>query len=162
MSYRAILLLALATLAVGGLGACGDDDDDDDGTTAAVETGTTTGTGAAGALTIKMGDFFFDPKDATAQAGSTTISAPNEGQVEHELVLFKSDADPASLPTSGNEVDEEALEEEGAEEAGEIEEVAPGQSKEGTFDLTAGKYVMFCNLPSHYEQGMYGSLTVSK
>ena len=28
-----------------------------------------------------------------------------------------------------------------------------------TFKLTAGKYVMFCNLPAHYAQGMYGTLT---
>jgi uncharacterized cupredoxin-like copper-binding protein len=56
-------------------------------------------------------------------------------------------------------VDEAKLEAEGAD-AGEIADVAPGDTKKGTFKLTAGKYVMFCNLPGHYTQGMYGTLTV--
>ncbi|MGZ5326593.1 MAG: plastocyanin/azurin family copper-binding protein [Solirubrobacterales bacterium] len=43
---------------------------------------------------------------------------------------------------------------------GEIEGVQPGQSKSGSFEFTPGKYVMFCNLPAHYKQGMYGSITV--
>jgi uncharacterized cupredoxin-like copper-binding protein len=157
MGHRSASILvgaALAAVAVGGCG--GDDDDDGGGATTAADTGTAAG---AGAVSIDMGDFFFDPKDVTTKAGSVTISAPNIGQVEHELVLFKSDADPASLPVSGGDVDEEALEEQGAEEAGEIEEVQPGETKEATIELTAGKYVMFCNLPAHYQQGMYGSLT---
>ena len=28
-----------------------------------------------------------------------------------------------------------------------------------TVDLTPGKYAMICNLPGHYQRGMYGSLT---
>jgi uncharacterized cupredoxin-like copper-binding protein len=154
MRFRSTLILVAAIAAVVVVG-CGDGDDGGDG-------GTTAGadTTAAGALTIEMGDFFFDPKDATAEAGSVTISAPNVGGVVHELVVFKSDADPASLPVSGAEVDEAALEEQGAELAGEIEDVEAGQTKSGSFDLTLGKYVMFCNIPSHYAQGMYGSVTV--
>ncbi len=156
MRYRSILILVVAALAVGAVAGCGGDDDGDgDGTTTAADTGT-----GAGAVTVELGDFSFDPKDATAEAGPVIVSAPNVGKVEHELVLFKTDDDPASLPVSGDEVDEEALAEQGAEEAGEIEDVPPGQTKEGSFDLTAGKYVMFCNLPAHYEQGMYGSFTV--
>jgi uncharacterized cupredoxin-like copper-binding protein len=147
-----------AALAAVAIGACGGDDDGDDG---GATTGADTGTAAgAGTVTVEMGDFFFDPKDVTADAGSVTISAPNVGQVEHELVLFKTDADPASLPVSGGDVDEEALGKQGAEEAGEIADVPPGQTKEKSFKLTAGKYVMFCNLPAHYQQGMYGSVTV--
>jgi uncharacterized cupredoxin-like copper-binding protein len=145
----------VAALAVVAIGACGGDDDGDDGGGTAADT-----EAAAGPVTIEMGDFFFDPKEVTASAGSVTISAPNVGDVEHELVLFKSDVDPASLPVAGGEVDEAALEEQGAEEAGEIEEVAPGQTKKKAFELTTGEYVMFCNLPTHYEQGMYGSVTV--
>jgi uncharacterized cupredoxin-like copper-binding protein len=159
MRHRAILLLVFAALAAVGFAACGDDDDDG-GATESAGTETTTPAGSSGGVTIEMGDYFFQPKDAAAKAGSVTIDAPNIGQVEHELVLFKTNADPASLPLSGSDVDEAALEKSGAEEGGEIEEVGPGESEEGTFDLTPGKYVMFCNLPGHYERGMYGSLTV--
>ena len=107
-----------------------------------------------------MGDYFFDPKAASAVAGSVTITAPNEGEIVHELVLAKTDADPAKLPTTSNgEVDEAKLEASG-EVAGEIADVEPGDTKQGTFKLTAGRYVMFCNVPGHYKQGMYGTLTV--
>ena len=92
-------------------------------------------------------------------AGPVTITTPNGGQVEHELVLLKTDRSPTSLPVKGNEVDEEGLEAKGVETPGEIEEVGPGQTKSGSFKL-AGSYVMICNLPGHFQKGMYGSLTV--
>lgn len=159
MRNRSIVLVLFVLVPFAVIG-CGDDDDGDsgDGTTATADTQSTEA--ATGGLTIKMGDYFFDPKNATSAAGSVEITTPNEGKVEHELVLFRSDADPASLPLAGGEVDEAALEAEGGENVGEIEEVQPGQSKSGSFELTPGKYVMFCNLPAHYKQGMYGSITV--
>lgn len=156
--------VALAFGLIGGViatGCGGDDGTDDDTTTTAAQT---TGAAAptAGAVEIKMGDYFFDPKDATAKAGSATIDAPNVGKVEHELVLFKSDLDPASLPTAPDGgVDEEKLDQVG-QEAGEIPDVEPGDSGSSKFDLTPGKYVMFCNVPGHYAKGMYGSVTVTK
>ncbi len=124
----------------------------------------TTGGGASGGKTveIKMGDFFFAPKDASAQAGPTVIEAPNEGSVEHELVVFKTNMDPAKLPTEANgEVNEEKMDEV-AESAGEIPDVEAGDTKTGNFKLNPGTYVMFCNLPGHYAQGMYGTITVTK
>jgi uncharacterized cupredoxin-like copper-binding protein len=152
-------LLAMAAFALmTGVFAAGCGGGDNTTTTAAQTTG-----GAApssGAVEIKMGDYFFDPKDATAKAGSATIDVPNDGKVEHELVLFKTDMDPAQLPTAADGgVDEEALDK-SAQEVGEVTDVEPGDSGSGKFDLTPGKYVMFCNLPGHYAQGMYGSLTV--
>jgi len=147
-------LLAIAALLVAG---CGSSD-----STTTTETTTAASGGKGATLEIKMGDFYFAPKDATAKAGPTTIEAPNEGSVEHELVLFKTNMNPAKLPTEADgSVDEEKLDEV-AEEAGEIADVESGDTKSEKFDLTPGKYVMFCNLPGHYAQGMYGSLTVTK
>ena len=100
-----------------------------------------------------MTEFAFDPKDAIAKAGKVTITAPNDGTVVHELVLLKTDADPAALPKKGDEVDESSS-------VGEIADVEPGSTKKATFKLAPGKYAMVCALPGHYEGGMYGSLTV--
>jgi uncharacterized cupredoxin-like copper-binding protein len=120
------------------------------------------GSGGSASLEIKMGDFFFAPRNVAVTAGKTTISAPNEGTVEHELVLFKTNMDPAKLPTEANGgVDEEKMDEI-AEEGGEVSDVEAGETKSGKFNLTPGRYVMFCNLPGHYAQGMYGTLTVTK
>lgn len=159
--HKTLLPLALLALAAILVAGCGGDDNTTTATTEA-ETAAGGGGGAAATLTIKMGDFYFEPENATAQAGATTIEAPNEGSVEHELVLFKTNMNPAKLPTEANgEVDEEKLDEE-ALEIGEIADVEAGETGSGKFRLTPGKYVMFCNLPGHYAQGMYGSLTVSE
>jgi uncharacterized cupredoxin-like copper-binding protein len=160
MRSRTWLLVAGATAVAGLLFAgCGSSKGSDAGTTAAAGSQSSTTSGGAG-LTVKMGDYSFTPSNPTVKAGKVTITSPNDGQVEHEMVVLKTDRNPASLPVHGNEVDEEGLEAKGVENAGEIEEVGPGQTKSTDFNLTPGKYVMICNVPGHYKLGMYGSITV--
>jgi uncharacterized cupredoxin-like copper-binding protein len=152
MILALVAILALTAL----MAACGGDDEDN-----GEEAEETTATSAASAeeqLDIEMGDYFFKPDDASVTAGSVGITAPNVGDVEHELVIFKTDENPADLPVSDGNVDEAALEAQGAEEIGELEAEA-GETAEGAFDLAAGSYAMICNLPGHYQKGMYGSLT---
>lgn len=156
---RLLALLGLGVLAVSAvaLSACGSTDNNSGQAEAA-------GEAPAGAQTlpVKLDDFSFSPKNATAQAGSVTIEASNDGAVVHELVLFETNTDPAKLPTEANgEVNEDKLAQT-AESPGEIEDVDPGKTKSGKFDLTPGKYVMFCNVPGHYAADMYGTLTVTK
>jgi uncharacterized cupredoxin-like copper-binding protein len=118
---------------------------------------TTTAPAAGGQpLKIEMGEFYYKPQDVQAKAGTVTIDADNVGGAPHELVLAKTDVDPAKLPTvADGSVDEASL-----DVPGEIEEVEGGAAGTVTLDLKSGKYVMFCNLPAHYAAGMYGSLTV--
>lgn len=129
---------------------CGSDDTTSDTTSSAT---TETTQAASAAITIRMTEFAFSPKDARAKAGKVTITAPNDGNVVHELVVLRTDADPAALPMDGADVDESTS-------VGEIADVEPGDTKKTTLDLEPGAYVMVCALPGHYESGMYGSLTV--
>jgi uncharacterized cupredoxin-like copper-binding protein len=153
MRARTMMAVALC-VATGGVvvAGCGGDDGNDSGSTTTQKSG-------GNDLEIRMDDYSFTPKDATATAGRVKITAPNGGKVVHELVLLKTNRDPGSFDVSGGEVDEKALEDSGAEIPGEIADVPPGKSKSMTVDLTAGKYAMICNLPGHYQRGMYGSLT---
>lgn len=149
---------------------CGSDDETSSTTAAAAsdeatesgeatEAGSATTTApAAGGQTLKieMGEFYYKPQDVQAKAGTVTIDADNVGGAPHELVLAKTDVDPAKLPTvADGSVDEASL-----DVPGEIEEVEGGAAGTVTLDLKPGKYVMFCNLPAHYTAGMYGSLAV--
>jgi len=157
MRVRSLLIAAIVFLAVPATG-CGGDDDNGDGEQAAAPAPTTTQTttqppAAGRALTIRMTEYAFDPKDAVTKAGKVTITAPNDGEVAHELVVLKTNEDPANLPKKGDEVDESTS-------VGEIADVEPGATKEATFKLAPGKYAMVCALSGHYEGGMYGSLTV--
>ena len=150
----AVIVILAAPVAAG----CGGDGDNGDGGQAGAPSPTATQTttqrpAAERALTIRMTEFAFDPKDAIAKAGRVTITAPNDGTVVHELVLLKTDEDPATLPKKGDEVDESTS-------VGEIADVEPGATKKATFKLVPGEYAMVCALPGHYEGGMYGSLTV--
>ena len=158
MRLKSLLIAGIVILAVPVASGCGGADDNGDGGQAAAPAPTATQTttqppAADRALTIRMTEFAFDPKDAVAKAGEVTITAPNDGKVVHELVLLKTDEDPATLPKKGDEVDESTS-------VGEIADVEPGSTKKATFKLTPGKYAMVCALPGHYEGGMYGSLTV--
>ena len=152
------VLLALGVAASG----CGGGDDTSSSaepeSSEAAETAATDTTAPPGAatVTVKMDEYDFIPQDATAKAGETSLEAVNIGKIPHELVLAKSDLDPANLPTTSNgEVDEEAL-----DTVGEAPDVAAGDTGSFSADLQPGKYVMICNLPGHYSSGMYGSLTV--
>ena len=103
-----------------------------------------------------MGDYFYSPESATPTAGKLKLAAVNKGKLPHELVLARTNADPSQLPTKPDgSVDEAKL-----QSPGEIPDVAAGATKRATVKLSPGKYVMFCNLPGHYAQGMYGSINV--
>jgi len=157
-SFMAVLLALAALIAV----AFKLDDNQGSGTSApagaaaAAPAAPADSAAAVGTAQVGMGDYFFQPQDATAAAGKVKISAVNNGQLPHELVLAKTNADPSQLPTKPDgSVNEEKL-----NSPGEIPDVAAGATKRGTINLAPGRYVMFCNLPGHYAQGMYGTLTV--
>ena len=158
LRIKRLAVVTIVILAAPVAAGCGSDGDNGDGGQGAAPSPTATQTAtqppaAERTLTIRMTEFAFDPNDAIAKAGKVTITAPNDGRVVHELVLLKTDEDPATLPKKGDEVDESTS-------VGEIADVEPGSTKEATFKLPPGKYAMVCALPGHYEGGMYGSLTV--
>jgi uncharacterized cupredoxin-like copper-binding protein len=114
------------------------------------------GQGTVSNITIQMGEYFFKPKDVVVSAGKVAITAPNKGKVDHELVLLKTDVNPAKLKT---EKDGEVIEE-AYSGPGEIPDVESGESGKTTLNLKPGTYAMICNVPGHYKAGMYGRVTV--
>ncbi len=121
---------------------------------------TSSGTPAAGGTTVnatlKQWTLSLDKSSATS--GEVTFSATNSGTIDHEFVVFKTDLAPDALPLSGSSVDEQAS---GVTKKDEIAEFSPGTTKTLTLNLDPGKYVLICNVPGHYQQGLHAAFTVT-
>ncbi len=87
-------------------------------------------------------------------AGKITFQVANQGAVEHELVILRTDVAPTALAMNAAEpgtAEEDSTE---VKDVGEVDAVAPGTSKTAVFDLAPGNYVLICNEASHYQAGM--------
>jgi uncharacterized cupredoxin-like copper-binding protein len=103
--------------------------------------------------TVSMTEFAFQPKALSARAGALRITAENDGNAQHELILIRTTREASMLPTEGGHASEAGI-------VGEIPEQGPGESASRTFVLQPGVYVYICNVPGHYAAGMRGTLTV--
>jgi hypothetical protein len=117
---------------------------------------------AARTLEVRL-DEFTVTAPATVPAGVTRVLAKNFGSVPHGLVLAKV-ASADALPRKAGIVDVEAM---AAGTVFRIEQFAKNTICEGTFDLPAGTYVVFCNDPatgsgkSHLDAGMVATITLT-
>jgi uncharacterized cupredoxin-like copper-binding protein len=138
-----VVPIAASMLLVGS--ACSSDDDE--------------GSSGGGSITATEKDFEIALDATTVDAGSVKFTIHNDGPSTHEFVVFKSELAPDQLPTASNgTVDEEG---EGVESVDEVEDLESGSDATLTVDLDPGSYVVICNLPGHYGQGMRTALTVS-
>lgn len=113
------------------------------------------GSGAKNAtLSVDMNEFTFKPNAFSVPAGRlVTLNLKNSGTLEHNWVLLKAGVQVAAPfdPT---------------QEAGVFwkQSLMPGES--GTYQFTAptepGAYQVICTTAGHLEQGMTGTLTVTK
>jgi uncharacterized cupredoxin-like copper-binding protein len=89
-------------------------------------------------------------------AGRVIFTVKNTGTLEHELVVLKTDVAADKITA---DVDEPGkMSEEGS--LGESGDIAAGETKTFSLDLTPGHYVFMCNQPGHYMLGMHIAFTV--
>jgi uncharacterized cupredoxin-like copper-binding protein len=137
------LMLVVPALAMG-LAACGDSDDGGDGNAE---------------IQATLDDFHVTLDETSAAAGPVAFEVENQGPSTHEFVVVKTDLAPDALPTDENgDVDEEG---DGITPVDELEDIEDGDSPTLEVDLEAGSYVVLCNLPGHYRQGMHAALTAT-
>lgn len=143
---RQSMLLAVAAIPLA-LGACG-------GSSAA------TRSEGGNAVIATQQDFSIQLSTGSVKGGNVGIKVQNTGKTDHELVVFRTDLDEAALPLGPDgKVDEKGARITHLDP--EAEGVAPGKDKSITVDLAPGRYVLVCNLPGHYKQGMHAVLTVT-
>jgi uncharacterized cupredoxin-like copper-binding protein len=112
---------------------------------------------ATGTVSVDMKEFAVTANPTSTASGQVTFNMKNGGSVVHELLVIRTDADPAALPQKSGAVDETNA---GLEVAGEILNVSAGGNGTVTKGLPAGKYVLICNVPGHYQAGMHTAFTV--
>jgi len=91
----------------------------------------------------------------SAPAGPVLFQALNSGSTPHRFVVVRTNLEAGALPIKGDRVDLAALEVIGA-----IDSVAPTNTESIRLELTAGRYVLLCDLPGHYAAGMRAAFTV--
>lgn len=126
---RKVLFLAALALVAGALSACGP---------TTVKISLTTYAITADKVEAPAGDVVFQvTNDATDQV--------------HEFVVVKTDLAADKLPLDAeNNVDESKI-----TVVDEIEDIEQGTSHELKVKLEPGHYVLMCNTPGHYNQGMH-------
>ncbi|MFL5723666.1 MAG: hypothetical protein ACJ78H_09780, partial [Chloroflexota bacterium] len=94
-------------------------------------------------VSVALQEFAVAPSVASVPAGTVTFVAKNNGPDDvHEMVVLRTDLDPAALPVDKDgKADEEG---EGITSIGETGDIAVGETKEASFDLAPGKYVLIC------------------
>jgi uncharacterized cupredoxin-like copper-binding protein len=123
----------------------------------------------AGPVYLALGDFFIKPSQASVAADQVELVAKKVGSVEHEVVVLKTGRAPDALLgiapgqrvilvafPGGSMVNEEAA----GQVIGKRQGIGVGETKRGTFQLSPGKYVLFCNIHGHYQQGMTAGFEV--
>lgn len=107
-------------------------------------------------------DFSITLGTDTLKAGDVTFNISNDGPSTHEFVVFRTDLAEDELPLTKDENGNEIVDEEGdgVEHVDEVEDIEAGSDQDFEVNLSAGKYVVICNLPDHYKAGMHAALTV--
>jgi uncharacterized cupredoxin-like copper-binding protein/mono/diheme cytochrome c family protein len=124
-------------------------------TPSATETATSGAGGGGNGIGVTLSEFKVTPAETSTAAGDVTFNVSNQGAVAHELVVIKTDLAPDALPQKTGAVDEGAVDVE--KKTGNI---ATKKSENLSVTLTAGKYVLICNVPGHYQAGMHTEFTV--
>lgn len=95
---------------------------------------------------------------ATVAAGTVTFEVTNASKdIVHEMILSPAPADGKMLPYLA---DQYKVDEDAAGHLGEVSELDPAKKGALTVDLKPGKYILFCDIPAHFMNGMWTEITV--
>ena len=103
-------------------------------------------------VAVSLTEFAVAADPGSAGAGPVTFQVSNDGSIVHDLLVIRTDLAPDALPLDedGFMVDEERV-----EVVASSAELGSGQAAEVSSALEAGSYVLICNIPTHYQAGMW-------
>lgn len=149
MSYakRAPIMATLAAVALLGAACSGSD-------------GGGSGSGDASSGTSVTGtvqDFSISVDPSSASAGKVTFEVTNDGPSVHEFVILETGLAEDALPVEEGLVPEDSPD---LTLVGELEDLEPSSTTTLEEDMSAGSFVIICNIAGHYQQGMHAAFTV--
>jgi uncharacterized cupredoxin-like copper-binding protein len=107
------------------------------------------------AVYVDMSDFKLLTDHPSIAVGHVVIGIRNHASMLHELKVIKTDLAPDQLPLDAATA---KANEDG--KVGELLNISGGASRKLVLELGAGKYVLICNVPGHYQLGMRVGLEV--
>lgn len=136
MNRTLTTVIGLAAVAALSLAACGDDEDGGGSASGTETTAADGGDGGGDGDTVTVGaldSLAFDSDSYEASAGEVTFVYENEGSLPHTLVIEGVDGFKLEV----------------------------GDTDQGSVELEADVYELFCDIPGHRGAGMEATLTVT-
>jgi len=134
---RKLMTLALLCMLALAASACGGDDTE------------------STQVSVTLKEWEIESSASQAPSGTVVFAVRNDGSMPHQLIVIKNDLPPDMLPVSGGSI---AMSQVKVLES--IDPIGPGATGTVRFETTPGKYVLVCNLPGHYQQGMAAAFLV--
>lgn len=123
---------------------------------ASAATAAPSGTGGQ-RMSVRLINYTMRPSAASTAPGEVTFVVHNADTVPHNLVVLRTDAAPRSLPVTGVHGRAREVGYQGATGRLRNEETT-----RLTLRLPAGRYLLICNVPGHYQRGMVAVLRVRR
>ena len=105
------------------------------------------------AVSVTLEEWKLVPAQVIVRQGRISFVVRNDGTMDHEFVVLRSDVHHHSLKVTGGRAVEKGR-------VAEIPLIPSGVSKRLTLTVRPGKYVLLCNLVGHYQAGQYAALRV--
>jgi uncharacterized cupredoxin-like copper-binding protein len=110
-------------------------------------------------ISVSLDEFSVSASPASAPPGTNTFNVSNNGAILHDFYVIQTNLAPGSLPVDQNTA---AVDLAQLNVIAQTQDVQPGGSDSTSASMAAGSYVLICNLPSHYEAGMYRGFSVAQ
>jgi uncharacterized cupredoxin-like copper-binding protein len=109
---------------------------------------------------VELSTYGIKPSTNTVKAGDVVFRVTNKASdLEHEFLVLDTDAAPGDLPY---DTTEGVVPEDQIMSLGEVAELKPGASGELKLTMKPGKYLLICNVATHYKAGMVTPFTVTQ
>lgn len=107
---------------------------------------------------VALKDFGLVASPGSIQAGPVAFAIQNSGAAPHEFVIVQSGLAPDQLP----QIEQKFVDLKQLQVIATTGPIDGGKREDVAVNLRPGRYVLLCNVASHYISGMYAAFSVSE